>query len=303
MDYSVYGLTLRVNRPLPYLSPGCASEASPSRVRVDIGSEKRASLSYSSEWVCLSYRPLEFAVSADGTSIWSNWSETSAAGTIGDVAGLLLGPVLGCTLRLRGAVSLHGSVVAVGVRAAVILAGHGGGKSTLAAAFAQAGDTVLSDDLAALTEDAGGWTVQTGYPAVRLAPEAIAAFGLAGPSLPRVFTGHEKRYVRLGAPGAPHNWRFTPRRRRVVAIYALARDADLRTPLISPLRGADRLTTLLAHRSASFASLGARLSASELATLSRLSTAVPVRRVDCPQGLRHLPALRDAIAADLTDGR
>jgi hypothetical protein len=238
-------------------------------------------------------------ISGDGTRIWSDWTEASPFAGIDDVSALLVGPVLGCALRLRGTVSLHGCAVAVGSRATLVLAEHGVGKSTLAAALARAGHPVLSDDLAAITEDAAGWTVHPGYPRLRLRPDAIDAFNLFAAAMPPVFTGDEKRYMGLSTTCEKEGWRFRRKRACIASIYVLVRRPDLDAPVIEPLRGADRLTTLLRHRSASFAILDRSRQADELASLGRLSTAVPVRRVHRPDGLEHLPALRDAILEDM----
>lgn len=241
---------------------------------------------------------IEFVISRDGTRIWSDWTETSPLASIDDVSALLLGPVLGLALRLRGTVSLHGCAVAVGSHATLILADHGGGKSTLAAALARAGHPVLSDDVAAITEDAAGWTVHPGYPRLRLRPETIDAFRLVRAGMPLVFTGQEKRYVELSTGDGDGGWRFGRKGVRIGSIYTVVRRPDLDTALIEPIRGADRLMTLLRHRSARFAVLSASRQADELASLGRLSTAVRLRRVQRPDGLEHLPGLRDAILQD-----
>jgi hypothetical protein len=215
------------------------------------------------------------------------------------VSSLLLGPVLGYALRLRGTISLHGCAVAIGSRAIVLLADHGGGKSTLAAGLARQGHPVLSDDLAAITEDEAGWTVHPGYPRLRLRPDVVEAFNRVGDAMPPVFTGQDKRYMELSTTRDGEGRRFGEKGARVGSIYAVSRTSDLDTPVIEPLHGADRLTTLLGHRSASFAVLGKRREADELARLGRLSAAVPVRRIHRPDGLEHLPQLLDAILDDL----
>jgi len=243
---------------------------------------------------------IEFVISRDGTRIWSDWTETSPLASIDDVSALLLGPVLGLALRLRGTVSLHGCAVAVGSHATLILADHGGGKSTLAAALARAGHQILSDDVAAITEDAAGWTVHPGYPRLRLRPETIDAFRLIRAGMPLVFTGQEKRYVELstGDGDGDGGWQFGRKGVRIGSIYIVVRRPDLETALIEPIRGADRLMTLLRHRSARFAVLSASRQADELASLGRLSTAVRLCRVERPDGLEHLSGLRDAIIED-----
>jgi hypothetical protein len=304
LDYFVYGLKLRAGRALPHLLPAPDRfRGHPPDIHVHLGDEERppgpddlpdaVRLRYSTP-----QEAIDFVISGDGTRIWGDWTEAAPVARIDDVAALLLGPVLGCALRLRGTVSLHGCAVAVGARAAVILAEHGVGKSTLAAALAREGHRVLSDDLAAITEGAAGWTVHPGYPRLRLRPDAIAAFNLARAATAPVFTGQEKRYMPLSTAAEDPGWRFGAERVRIGAIYALASRPDLDTPVIQALRGADGLMTLLRHRSASFAILGQGRQADELASLGRLAGAVPLRRVHRPDGLEHLPGLCQAILED-----
>lgn len=300
-DYRVYGLRLRANRALPHLLPTPDGfSGRPPDISVHVGDDEQARGQNDSRGsVRLRYSTMEFVISGDGTRIWCNWAEASSVSSIDDVSGLLLGPVLGWTLRLRGTVSLHGCAVAVGSRATVILAEKSIGKSSLAAALAREEHPILSDDLSAITEEEAGWTVHPGYPRLRLRPDTIEAFNLPGSAMPPVFTGQEKRYVGLAMTSEREGWRFAQEHAPVAAIYALERRPDLHTPLIEPLRGAGRLTTLLRHRSASFATLAADRQADELASLGRLSTVVPLRRIQRPDGLEHLDVLRDAILEDL----
>src|SRR5438270_8353143 len=64
-----------------------------------------------------------------------------------DTATYLLGPVLAFVLRRRGTLALHASAVALGGRAVAIAAAPGGGKSTTAAAFAERGASILTEDV------------------------------------------------------------------------------------------------------------------------------------------------------------
>lgn len=106
-----------------------------------------------------------------------------------DLEAYLLGPVLGCLLRLRGRVVLHGCVLAAGGAAVALTGPKGAGKSTLAAAL---GLPVLSDDLAVLGE---GGRVEPGYPRVRLWADTVAAVAAGGAEFPRVMGGFDKFMV------------------------------------------------------------------------------------------------------------
>lgn len=81
----------------------------------------------------------------------------------------LLGSAFGAILHQRGFLPIHGNGVEIGGRC-IIFAGHSGrGKSTLAAAFANRGYRLLSDDLCAIRlTGEGEATVLPGYPHVKL---------------------------------------------------------------------------------------------------------------------------------------
>lgn len=74
----------------------------------------------------------------------------------GDVAAFLLGTAFGILLHQRGLVVLHASGVDVGGRAALFLGASGAGKSTLAAALAQRGHRLVTDDFCVISLDAAG---------------------------------------------------------------------------------------------------------------------------------------------------
>jgi hypothetical protein len=298
-DYAVYGLRLRADRALPHLVPAPKDPADRSPdVRLELDCDLRRSAP--ADGTVLRYAEtedevVEFVISRDGTRIWCEWSEATSAGTVNDLTGLLTGAVLGTALRLRGAISLHGSAVLVGDRAVAILAEQGVGKSTLAAALAGRGHAVLSDDVVALSEASDGWTVRPGYPRLRLTDEAVAALELDASD--RVFTGQEKRYLRLGGSEAEDAPSFGSEPARLGAIYELARGTDPPVAL-EPLRGAERLTALLRHRSARQLRLDPARQAAELRSLGALAGSVPVRRLVRPQGLEDLPAVCAAIEDD-----
>ncbi|MGH9727953.1 MAG: hypothetical protein ACRD4V_05110, partial [Candidatus Acidiferrales bacterium] len=91
-----------------------------------------------------------------------------------DVADFLLGPVLGLMLRLRGVVCLHASVVAIRGKAIAFVGPPGAGKSTTAGLFARRGHSVLSDDIAALFKREHSYRVLPAYPYLNLWPEMAA---------------------------------------------------------------------------------------------------------------------------------
>jgi hypothetical protein len=299
-DYLVYGLALRASHWLPHLvsKPTCAGAAT-TDVSLDFGQPDghghATRLRFSDE-----RGELGFVISSDARRVWCDWAEASTVPTIDDVAGMLVGPVLGCVLRLRGEISLHASVVGVGGRAVAILGSQGSGKSTMAAALAHAGHCVLSDDLAAITREDADWVVHPGYPRLRLAPASVRAFDLASARLPAVMSGAEKRYVRLASGDPAAGWRFGSDRLAIAAIYVLDRRPGTDRPRIESIPGPERLTTLMRHRSAQpFMSPDKSRQAREFAGLARLAADLPVRRINYPDSFQRLGLLSDLLLDDL----
>jgi hypothetical protein len=326
--YRAYGLTLQANRPLPGLM--AASANAPVDVWVDLmgdlGSKPSAPQAtpnftlyqnqedefgmrvwteqtgdghYTRLWFrgyVKSPGKVDFRIDEDGKRVWCTWTYT----LVEDVIALLLGSVLGYVLRLRGTACLHACTVAVGERAIAIFGEKGAGKSTTAAALSQRQMSILSDDIAVLNDSGKNFSVQPGYPHLRLWPEAIHA--LYGPevALPRVLTGLEKRYVNLIDDGGSSAWRFQSDPLPLAAIYVLGeRVPSLAAPAIEPIPPATAVMALMAHRSASFLTLDREKQAREFAFLSRVAVTVPVRKVSRPDSLDALPQLCDAILEDL----
>src|SRR5690348_16585408 len=102
---------------------------------------------------------------------------------------------MGFVLRLRGALCLHASSVAVGDSAVALVGLPGAGKSTTAAAFACAGFSVLSDDVVALADEGPQFYVHPGYPRVNLWPDSVQELFGSEDALPRITPTWDKRYL------------------------------------------------------------------------------------------------------------
>jgi hypothetical protein len=139
-----------------------------------------------------------------------------------DLMAYLTGHVMGCVLRLRGLTCLHAAVVNIKGRAIALMGPKGSGKSTLAAALAERGYPVLTDDIAAISEDDGGIRVASAYPRLRLWPDSQQFVpGLSLDALPRVLSTMDKRYQPLTGDGSTSRWRFATRDARLAALYGL----------------------------------------------------------------------------------
>ena len=213
------------------------------------------------------------------------------------MATYLLGPVLGFVLRLRGVVCLHASAIAVD-GCAIALLGHGGiGKSTGAAAFAQAGYPVLSDDIVALVDRGSQFLSQPGYPHVRLWPEAAASLFGSADALPRLTPKHptwDKRFLDLTRDG----YRFQDRPLPLAAIYTGERTLDPTAEMVTALPPGQALVKLVAN-AYSYYLLDKDMRGREFDILSRLARHVPMRWLRARRDWSDLAQLRDAIIADV----
>ena len=98
----------------------------------------------------------------------------------GDISIFLSGTVLGILLHQRGQVVLHASAVRVNGKAVLFCGASGTGKSTLAAALAQRGFPLVTDDFCAVTASgAGAVMVQPDGRSLKLWAQAIQKLDLA----------------------------------------------------------------------------------------------------------------------------
>jgi len=85
-------------------------------------------------------------------------------------------PIALCLLH-RGDLALHAAAVEINGSALMLVAPGGSGKTTLAAAFAQEGYRVLSEDVACITID-GAPSIVPGPAMLRLRPDAVSSLHL-----------------------------------------------------------------------------------------------------------------------------
>ncbi|MGE0705568.1 MAG: hypothetical protein AB7F99_04215 [Vicinamibacterales bacterium] len=250
-------------------------------------------LSYGSE---ITGGVIEFVLNPPGSRIWAFRHSTRDRDPISTsaVASLLAGSVLPLLLRLRGTLCLHGSAVAIGDHAVVLVGGKGAGKSTLAAALAATGHPVLADDVVAITRGTGGYLAHPGYPRLRLSPTTLSALKTSAEGLPHVLPRVEKRYVELQS-GSARSWRFQPGPLKLGAIVQIARHAKPFPLIVEIMSPADRMSTLLSHVSVKGIPLDPAQQRREFVAFGQLTSTVPVRHLGCPAGLEHLDATRDAV--------
>ncbi|MGB6523710.1 MAG: hypothetical protein WBE87_02220 [Candidatus Acidiferrales bacterium] len=191
------------------------------------------------------------------------------------VAMLLLGPVLGIVLRLRGVTCLHASGIAMGKHAIAFVGDAGAGKSTTAALFARQGHAVLSDDLVTLFERNNEFDVLPAYPYLNLWPESVEmVYGSAGDpgSVPPKWG---KRQIRLDDCDSKFHHEAMPLR----AIYLLAdRSGAPDAPKVERVSPQDALIALVSNTYGNKL-LDTQMRAEEFRVLGRILATLPIRRL------------------------
>jgi hypothetical protein len=113
-----------------------------------------------------------------------------------DIPAFVTGTVIGILLHQRGQIVLHASAVAVNGKAILFCGRSGAGKSTLAAALAQRGLPLVTDDLCAISIGADGVpTVAPDGRQLKLWAQSIDNLDLGDMRGPRVRGRLEKFYV------------------------------------------------------------------------------------------------------------
>lgn len=297
--YSFFGLRLRSNLPLPGVNPILSNPGFP-LIELHLGISPHAAVaelpveeelayvgSHFTEtgepslriWRVAKGEFLRIAYS-DGTQFWidqkreSVWAVWPSTLSLEDTASYLLGPILGLLLRLRGITCLHASAVAFDDRSVAFVGPEGAGKSTTAAALAQRGYGVLSDDIVALVEQEGEFRVMPAYPHLSLWPDSVKMlYGSAG-ALPCFSPEWDKRRLALGENGTHFECRPLP----LAAIYVLGERRPDPAPFVVAIRPQAALLSLVADTYANKI-LDRDLRASEFNLLARLASSVAVRRV------------------------
>jgi hypothetical protein len=315
-EYVAYGLRLTSNLPIAGLSP-CSSIDSPD-VQVKLGTlpESNSSngglkLRYSSpssyqtgepdvqiwdvhngEFLRVLYRDgVEFWLDRHFTTLWAYWPTGSS---LQDTLSYLVGPILGLLLRLRGIVCLHASSVSINDRAVVFLGSEGAGKSTTAAALAQRGYAVLSDDIVALVEGRHEFQTLPAYPRVNLWPDSVSLLYGSPDALPVVSLGWDKRCLNLGeAEGTKFEERPLP----LGAIYVLGESAGGSEKGVEVVSQKTALMMLVANTYASNF-LDATQRAAEFEILSRVVATVPVRKIVRGKSIAEVEPFCAAIQRD-----
>lgn len=233
----------------------------------------------------------QFVIDAQTEKIWC-WGPKSL--TSEDLGTYIVGPVLGFILRRRGALALHASCFCFRGHAFALSGGPQSGKSTMAAALALRGMSILCEDITALRERAGNFLASSGYPRVNLWPDS--AESVSGSSeLPRITPNWEKQFLPLD--GGRTSFERHPR--PLAAVYIIApREASEAAPRIEAI-GPRNATLLLVQNTYMNYLLDKAQRAAEFDSLVRLASRLPVRRLVPHSALAGISSVCELIETDV----
>ncbi len=237
----------------------------------------------------------EFLVSADGRRIACRELN---GGSQESFQTYLLGQVLSFALLKHGVEPLHATTVVIDREAVAFLGDCGYGKSSLGAAFIQAGHRLLTDDLLVLKEKGHGYVACPGPPRIKLFPEVARAL------LERQFkaTPMNNLTPKLIIPlDCDQSYRTAAPLR---AIYVLAPPpASSRGHRISIRRLSPRRAFIvLLKNTFNIAVIEPDRLKRQFILATRLAAKVPVKSLSYPRILARLPAVREAVRLDLNNG-
>jgi len=236
----------------------------------------------------------EFLVSSDGRRIACRELNGSSFESFHTY---LLGQVLSFVLLKHGIESLHSTAVVIDGKAVAFLGDCGYGKSSLGAAFLQAGHRLLTDDLLVLKEEGNRFAAYPGPPRIKLFPNI--ARSLLGERVNGTPMNSEtsKMVIPLDQNGKMYRQEPLPLR----AIYVLtAPPRSSSIPRIS-IRSLSRRRAFVELLKGTFNTIvvePARLERQfDLAT--RLAARVPIRSLSYPRDLRRISQVRESILREL----
>jgi Serine kinase of the HPr protein, regulates carbohydrate metabolism len=202
---------------------------------------------------------------------------------------------MGFALLLRGYVSLHASAVAVQGSAIAFVGPAGAGKSTTAAALANFGYHVITEDVVTLRQIDNSFNVEPGYPCIRLWPASVAALYGTNADLPRLTPTWDKRFLDL----TQKQYRFQNDPLQLRAIYLIDNRIDsANAPFINSISQPDALISLVANTYAQYL-MNKEMRAREFNVLSRLLKTVTVRRLVPHSDPASITSLCETVIQDI----
>jgi hypothetical protein len=208
-----------------------------------------------------------------------------------EVSTFLFGSVFGALLHLRGALPLHASAVDHRGEAVLFAGQSGNGKSSLAAALAKRGYTVLADDLTPIATAKETVSAAPGRRALGLWPDALNRLEVARGTVLETRPGLDKFVLPCGSIE-------DGRARPINSVYILARRTQGQVRL-SHLRGTERIPALQEHiYRPRFLEAMASI-ASRFPILARMAAQARVARLEWTPSKRSQDEVADLVERDL----
>ncbi len=306
--YYLYGLSIKSKWPLPcpeQKEPGLPDvtllEGSPSLfsepfLKTTGGANTKAFFHYTFLRDGLTYIRwsglFEFLISSDGHSIIGHSLNNV---TVESFLNYLLGQTLSFAIVKQGIEPLHSTVVGINDIAVGLIGDCGYGKSTLAAAFLEAGYSLSTDDLLILKKDDGCFIAYPGFPRIKLFPKI--AKELIGKKVNGVPMNNLTSKLIL-----PLDRRqFASNPMPLKSIYVLTPPAPgLPSKRVTIKRLSQRraFLSLLKNTFNTKATDPDRLKR-QFVFLSQVVPKVPVKSLSYPRTLKTLPLVREAILNDI----
>ena len=237
-------------------------------------------------------RHFEFVVSPDGRRIAGRSLSTTSAEAF---HAYLLGHVLSYALLKRGTDPLHGTVVVVGGAGIAFLGDCGYGKSSIAASFVAAGHRLLTDDLLVLKSSGDGFAAFPGPPRIKLSPKMARAFFEAqscgvpmNKFTPKLVVPMRADQIQQTPVPLTAIYLLTPPAKRARTARVTIRRVSLRRGFVELLRNTFNAQVRETDRLER-----------QFRQASRVVAAVPVKTLSYRRHTSMLPAVRNAVLADL----
>lgn len=320
LSYFIYGLRLSVNVEISGLQPEATENEKPD-IEITLGSfpdellinnNQPAELYYLDQGYENSELPhlvvntiakgkyfhfhydvgVEFICDKQATTVWGKWDESL---NLKDIVIYLLGPILGFCLRLRDVTCLHASGIVIDGKALALVGVSGVGKSTLAAAFAAEGHTILTDDVMPLEFKGDVLHAVAGYPHIRLYPNSFKNLKGVPNELPELMSNWDKCYLDLATTSYQFQHGSVPL--KVIYILDWSTDNTSGNIKISPV-DPSAAVPLLAANTYRNELLNSEMKGNEFHFLSRLASLIPIRKIQPVDDIASIPRLLEAILGD-----
>lgn len=289
--YSVFGLSVRSDRPLPELSQrrcdtqdcdALIQRANLQSVGADSGTQGSLVRATSQE-VILKYEQVGTVRIAHGTTIEYDARPTCSPETLRVV---LLGICLGVLLHQRGLLVLHASAAAIEGRAVAFIGEKGWGKSTTAAAFHKAGYPLVTDDILPVELEEGERPfVWPGYPQMKLWADSLeGTLGGSKDTLEQVHPDIEKYLKQVS--------HLPQKQLPLGCICVLGFGEEI---AIKPISGRIAFLQLLQHTYTRDIIDYTEASSRHLKQVTHLLRQVPAYHLVRPRGLEHLDHVVDCV--------